>query len=335
MAEAVARVATTHPMEQAGVEICLTKESLESASEQANGERAIPFTVEHDPFCLPIGKTTEAWVEPYGPEYALMARIFIEDKPQSVIHEGSKIELVYLNFEDSPKPFLMKATNIEDYQIEVIVDFTSLPNKEESDSFLEDLKVIDSEASLRHGGRFSLGPEPLVQFILSNPDVSLALAIGGWSLNRVEKFVRYTIDETLRKVADEISDSWSGKLIDFFKAYKNRQSKDDRPTVSQIIVPTDDFHLVLLARIENDEEHPRLDFEELTTEMSMYVDLLEDAEEVTFARKGTDGWEFAYLKTKSGKVVGTRECYEKTLEKQGSNTGVSLHIGNVDKENSS
>ena len=335
MIEAVARVATTHPMEQAGVKVCLTKESLESASEQANGERAIPFTVEHDPFCLPIGKTTEAWVEPYGPEYALMARIHIEDKPKCVIHEGSKNELVYLNFEDAPKPFLMKDTNIEDCQIEVMLDLTSFHNKEESDKFLEDLKVIDSEVSLRHGGRFSLGPEPLVQFILSNPDVSLALAIGGWSLIRVEKFVRYTIDETLRKAADEISDSWSGKLIDFFKAYKNRQSKDDRPTVSQIIVPTDDAHLVLLARIESDEEHPRLNFEKLTAEMSKYVDLLEDAEEVTFARKGTDGWEFVYLKTKSGKVVGTRECYEKTLQKQGGNTGVSLHIGKVDKEDSS
>lgn len=334
MTQAVARVATTHPMEQAGVTVYLPKESLESASEQANGERAIPFTVEHDPFCLPIGKTTEAWVEPYGSEYALMARIYIEDEPQSVIHEGSKNELVYLNFEDAPKPFLMKATDTEDCQIEVMVDLTSFYNKDESDSFFEDLKVIDSEVSLRHGGRFSLGPEPFVQFILSNPDVSSALAIAGWSLWRVEKFVRYIIDETLRKAADEISDSWSGKLIDFLKAYKSRQPKDDRPTVSQIILPTDDALLVLLARIERDEEYPRLNFEKLTAEMSKYADLLEDAEEVTFARKGTDDWEFVHLKTKSGKVIGTRACYEKTLLKQGSNTGVSLYIGKIDKEDS-
>lgn len=334
MTEKVARVATTHLMEQAGAKVCLTKEALESASEQANGARAIPFTVEHDPFCLPIGKTTEAWVEPYGSEHALMTRIHIEDKPQSVIHEGSKNELVYLNFEDAPKPFLMKAANIADCQIEVTVDFTSFHNREESDEFLEDLKVIDSEVSLRQSGRFSLGPEPLVQFILANPEVSSALAIGGWFLYRVEKFVRYTIDETLRKAADEISDSWSEKLIAFLKAYKNRQSKVDRPTISQIIVPTDGAHLVLLARIESDEEHPRLNFKKLTAEMSKYVDLLEDAEEVTFERRGTDGWKFVYLKTKSGKVVGTRECYEKTLQKQGSNTGVSIYIGKVDEEDS-
>ncbi len=328
----VVRAATTHLVEQAGAKVRLPKTSLESASEQANGERAIPFTVEHDPFCLPIGKITEAWVEPYGPEHALMARIYIEDKPQNVIHEGSKNELVYLNFEDAPKPFLMKDTNIEDCQIGMMVDLTSFPNEGEYDKFLEDLKVIDSEISLRRYGRFSLGPEPLVQFILSNPNVSLALAIvGGWSLIRVEKFIGYTIDETLRKTADEISDSWSRKLIGFFKACKNRQSKDDRPTVSQIIVPTDGAHLVLLARIRSDEEHPRLDFEKLTAEMSKFADLLEDAEEVTFARKGIDDWEFLHLKTKSGKVVGTRECYEKTLQKQASNTGVSLLIGMMDK----
>ena len=88
MTEIIARVATTHLFEQAGVRVAFTKESLESGAERTNGERAIPFTVEHDPFCMPFGKTIDAWVEPYGGEYALMSRIYIDDDPQLVLHEG-------------------------------------------------------------------------------------------------------------------------------------------------------------------------------------------------------------------------------------------------------
>ena len=231
MTEIIARVATTHLIEQAGVQVALTKEALESASERANGEHAIPVTVEHNPFCLPIGKTIEAWVEPYGNEHALMSRSYIEDNPQWVIHSESKTALVNLNFEHAPKPFLKRPVNPEESQIELSVDLTSFANEEESDEFVRELKAVDPDVSLRLSGRFSLGPEPLVQLVISDPAVTSTLvkALAGvaiwWSLRRVEKFATYTIDETLRKVADEISDSLSGKLMGFLRVYKNANQK--------------------------------------------------------------------------------------------------------------
>ena len=327
MTEIIARVATTHIIEQAGVRVALTKESLESGAERANGERAIPFTVEHDPLCMPLGKTVDAWVEPYDEGYALMSRIYIDDNPQEVLHEGSQTEWVCLNFEDAPKPFIRRAVIANDSQIEMIVDSARFVNAEVSDELLRDLKVIDPNVSLRHGGRYSLELQPLVQFVLSDPMVYGILASAGlWIFRRAEKFASYTVDETLRKIGDEISDSWSGKLIGLFRAYRNHQPEDPRPILSQTFVTVDDADLILLARIERDEEHPRVTLGKLTVAMTKYADLLEDAEEITLNRAENDDWELLYFKTHSGKVIGTKECYERTLQRSRGNRGVSIGI---------
>ena len=75
MAEIFARVATTGIIKQGGVTIRITKEALESFPGQVAREHAIPITIDHDPFSLPIGKIEEAWVEPFGEEYAVVARL--------------------------------------------------------------------------------------------------------------------------------------------------------------------------------------------------------------------------------------------------------------------
>ena len=202
-----------------------------------------------------------------------------------------------MNFEDAPKPFIRRAVNVDDSQVEMIVDLASFDNAEASDELLRDLKVIDSNVSLRHGGRYSLELQPLVQFVLSDSVIYGILASAGlWLFRRAEQFASYTVDETLRKVGDEISDSWSRKLIGFFRAYKNRRLEDTRPIVSQTIITVDDADLILLARIERNEEHPRVTLEKLTVEMAKYADMLEDAEEITFNRAENDDWDFCILR---------------------------------------
>ena len=51
------------------------------------------------------------------------------------------------------------------------------------------------------------------------------------------------------------------------------------------------------------------------------------AEEATFARLENNEWEFQFLKTRTGKVIGTPECYERTNEKYQGVQGVSIGIG--------
>ena len=61
-----------------------------------------------------------------------------------------------------------------------------------------------------------------------------ALGIGLWTVHRVEKFVRYTIDETLRKVADELSESLSRKIKKIVGAYTNLRGGQGEPGTADI-----------------------------------------------------------------------------------------------------
>ena len=83
MTEKVAIIATT------GVDahrVLFTKEALVSGVENINGDRAVWSGVNHDLFCMPLGKVTEAWVESHADRHFLLARIYYEDVMHPVVH---------------------------------------------------------------------------------------------------------------------------------------------------------------------------------------------------------------------------------------------------------
>ena len=314
MVELTARIATTGLVKQGASTVRLTREAIESIADQVNGERSFPFSVEHDPYCMPIGKIKEAWVEPFEDEYVAMARIHVEDDLLSTIHKTSGTELVILDFASASKPFVQEFKKADQSLVTVGVDLANFYDTQNHAAFMDAVNSIDDEITCECVGRHSLGPEPLIQFVLSHPEISVALSVvGTWILKRVEKFIRYTVDETSKKIGDEISDILSGKIRQIVSSYKNCQSGDERPILIQIIVPND-INLILLTRIDRDEEFPSINLKKLTTEMEKYGDLLQQAEEVTFARTGVDDWEFQYLKTRTGEVIGTSECYKRTTQ---------------------
>jgi len=321
-------VATTHEIQRGGQKTAFTKGELEAAAKKIDGERGLPFTVEHDPFCLPIGKTTRAWVEPYESEYALMAVTYVEDSPTYRTHPNTGTRLAHLSFRDAPKPFVKKFEGFKDNQVSVSVDVSNFDTWQDFRKFERDVKNIDENFSCRREERHELIPEPIIQFVISNPALSGALGFGIWASARAEKFVRNTVDETLKSFSIDLAEILHVKLKEVFRVFGNRRSTDDRPVLVQFVMKTG-VDLVLLARVEDDEDIPVIDLEKLTAEIENYKDLLHGAEEVTFALSGTDDWEFQYLKTKTGEVLGTAECYERTREKSRNISGVSIHISRM------
>ena len=292
----------------------ITREALESITEQVAGEEAIPLTVDHDPFCLPIGKIENAWVEPFGKEYAVMARILFEETYTTAIHKRSGVDFVKLEFEDNLKPFVERGyKKTRDQRDSISVDLANFDGPTGYTAFADEVSTIDDVIICDNGiQRHALIPEPLLQFVLSNPELSAAMTIGAWALGRVEKFVRYTVDETLRKLADDISDSLSMKMKSIMKAYMTHKTQDNRATITQIIIPTKP-ELILLLKTEENEVFPTIHLKNLVMEMERYGDILQEARSATFAWTGIDEWELQYLTTHSGKVVGTFECYERTM----------------------
>ena len=315
MSKITARVATTGVVEQGGAKVLITKEAIDSIPHQVNGDRAIPYTIDHDPFCLPVGKIESAWVEPYKDGYAALVQIHQEDSYSKIDHERSGAELVTLEFKDSPKPFLPKKYgNTDSKHYTLSVDSANFAKTRDYEEFISDIKFIDNEVVCNNSiTRHSLGPEPLIQIEISNPALAAALGIGIWVMGRVVKFVTYTIDETLRKTADDFSDVFSNRLKDFLRAYKRRRTHDNRPSVAKIVIPTT-IELVLLMKTQFDDDLTAIDLRGLVEEMEKYGDILQEASSATFAQVDGQGWRFEYCTTRSGKVIGSLACYERTRE---------------------
>ena len=184
MAEYIGRIATTGLIDQGGTAVRFTKEAMESIRDQVNGDRCLPFSVEHDPFCMPIGKIHEAWIEPFDDEYAAMARFHVDDDARSAKHARSGTELVCLNFADVPKPFVQQFGDTDRNLMTVGVDLANFDSTERYARFIDTAKGVDDEISCRNIGRHSLGPEPLIQFVLEHPELCAALSVGWWVLKR-------------------------------------------------------------------------------------------------------------------------------------------------------
>ena len=313
MAERIARLATTGIVKQGGFRIQITKEAIESIAGQVSGERALPFGVEHDPSCMPIGKVTEGWTESFGDEYAAMARVHVEEDAHGVIHVKSGADLVCLSFAGAPKPFVRERANGGKGSLAIAVDWANFADMKSHAAFVDAIKQIDEKIVCRKVGRHALVPEPLIEFLISDIHIKMAVAVGLWTLRRAEKFIRYTVDKTLKRTADAVVEVLSAKISRVVKAYGERQTNDHRPVLVKVVIPGD-MDVILLTKIRGTEEYPEKWLEELAVEMEKFGDILQQAEEAVFC--GTDGgWEFQYLKTRTGEVVGTRECYSKTIER--------------------
>ena len=312
MTERIFTFDKTGIVEQGSVRVRVTKESLESIPADIAEGPAIPVIPNHDPFAMPIGKVTEAWLEPLGDEHVVRGRIHLEEAPSVEVHSGTGVALMRLNFADAPKPFVKKAYGRANTgRCTLSVDLANFNSMEEYTRFEDDVRLIDDSVICKNGlGRHSLTPGPFVELVVANPELALIVA---WLLRRAEKFARYTIDETFKKVGDYISGTLSTKIIKILKAYQSRRSADNRATVSQIVIPGEP-ELCLLVKTAPEEEFPTLCLKKIREELKKYRDVLAEADKVVLARIGTNDWEFLYATTQSGKVIGTRECYEDTLK---------------------
>ena len=315
MSDFVRVMATTRPVTQGGIQSEITKEALDSFVEQTNAGRAMPLTVEHDPSLMPIGKITEAWVESLDSDYALMARVHMEDSYLPGTYVSSGEEIVVISFKDYPRPFTSRACGKALESGDALgVDIANFHTLEDYNRFKDDIGSIDDslvcESSIV---RHSIGPEPLIEFVVSNPYLTAACVFGTWMLHRIEKFLTYTVDETLRKIADDASDSLSLKLKEVVKAYFTHRKHDNRPTTIQLVIPGERT-LILLVRTESDEEFPSISLASLSAEMGKYGDIMLEADNVVFERSGAEAWQFLYLTTRSGEVIATQDCCRRTVE---------------------
>ena len=138
--------------------------------------------------------------------------------------------MIEMTFANDTRPFVRHSFNDEPSTLEAKVDRANFQDWDKYEQFA--MGAEDSTSLADRTGllvRQSLTPEPLIQFFIHYPELAVVLA---WVLRRGEKFLRYTVDKTLRKVGDDISDAVSERIRRVINLYDKRRAADDRDTTS-------------------------------------------------------------------------------------------------------
>lgn len=224
----------TLPTTNSGADIQWSMQAILDAVDQVNGERAPRAIPEHDPHYLSIGKVAKASVENRGEDVLLTTTIDDTHSTRHFQHEPTGATMIEMTFTNDARPFVRDHFKDEPSTIEVTADRVNFRNWTEFEQFETQAKDPISHAD--HTGSFvrqSLTPEPLIKFLIDYPELAVALV---WVLRRGEKFLRYTVDETLRKVGDDISDALSRRIRNVIKVYDKQRADDNRHVTSQLII---------------------------------------------------------------------------------------------------
>ena len=279
--------------------IAFTRECLLDAAESFNGDRAIRRGLEHDSHYVPLGKTKSAEVIDLDEESVLAVIVDDTHNMTSKIHEPTGTRIVELTFPNDTRPFTIHEDNTFKSALTVTVDRANFDDGEKLDSFL---KVTDPDGDTvvdQPMVRRSLVPDPLIQFAISYPELAAALTWIGW---RGEEFLRYTVDQTLRKVGDDISDRVSGKIKQWLSRYDEQRAPHEQNATSHVIIDAKP-QIHLLTRSREADHNTEIGIESLVKQIELHQDLVKHADSITFARTSkAEDWKFLYLTTKSGNL---------------------------------
>ena len=291
--------------------IAFTRESLVDAAESFNGDRAIRRGLEHDPHYVPLGKTKSAEVIDLDEESVLAVIVDDTHNMMSKIHEPTGTRIVELTFPNDTRPFTIHEENTFKSALTITVDWANFDDREQLDAFLKATDPDGDTVVDQPMVRRSLVPDPLIQFAISYPELA---AVFTWIAWRGEEFLRYTVDQTLRKVGDDISEKVSGKIKTWLNRYDEQRAPHEQNVTSHLVIDAEP-QIHLLTRSQDADHNTEIGIESLVKQIELHQDLIKQADSITFARTAkAEDWKFLYLTTKSGNLIATEECYVHTLE---------------------
>ena len=287
-------------------------EAAQGFLEQLNGDRAVPAGLEHDPHFFPIGKIVNVSMEELEDRFVFRSVIDDTHHVRRFRSRRTGQPMVEVTFSDDQRPFYRLPPSGDIGPLEARADPINFEAVRSFEEFA--MEAADPTDLADHVGLMSqrsLTPEPVIQFFLNYPELAAVL---GWAIWRGQKFLTYTVDETLRKVGDELSKIASCRIRNIIRKFDNHRAPDRRDATSHIVI-LGDLEIHLLTRNSDIENQTNISLASLRKQMEIYADELDSAESVTFARTYQAGdWELHYIETASGTVIASSQCYEQTVE---------------------
>lgn len=279
----------------------ITREALEGAAEDVNkGSRPI-YTIEHDITAPPIGKVLEAWVEPRNDgEYQLVVtQELFEQTLWTTLEDGTKLfkqesETDHLPFTDH------YAEDSAGYELSY--DPVNFDSRAESKSFINQVKAeAGVEFIEKEFGRKS-----------AIPDAELVIKVA-------ETIVAYLVaKKVLDKVSDKIIDLAMDDVTQFYSFVKSITASaaqyirpENRP-ITYVFVVSKDPSIEFVARSSDpDLVLSAILLDKLEQQVVKAMDLHKrlGATRIQYLLNKDGEWEFNYLLTATGAVVGTEKAY--------------------------
>ena len=312
-------LATTDVVNRGSDRVGIAKKILEDGILQVNGTSALPITWNHDPLCMPVGKIKAAWLEERADgEWALYGRTYMDDEPipltlAQVGENDVPQELVILRFPEDPRPFKSRLLWF-DTNLATGVEIANFRDHESFNAFRDDIAERNQDVPVFNLERREFGPEPFIQFVISNVPVweALGWTTGGWLLSRLKNPLKYIADELLQEVADGVVDVLRPKIRRIFDRYRERAVEDNRDTLVGIQINASPV-LRLYARISESDGVPDIELSSIVEELDKYGTFLSKAREIVLEWDG-EKWCFRYATSDEGEVLGTKECLDYTRD---------------------
>lgn len=284
-----------------------TKEALESAANQINNGKYVPSAgIEHDSTLMPIGKTINAKIVKLDDgEFAVKIRQeTFEDFEKTFILQLGTVYIASSKYDNRPfadtKSFEYEKTTIEldpvNFEYNDYQDLCAKLNQEYD---------VDCKKMMRKS-------------LIPNPEIVINLVTGGFLLLCGKK--------TLEKTSDKLSDTISEDLVSAFNKFKGlvvSATKNIRPKnrpITYVLKENRGYIVELIIKTNN----TNMLFYALSTEvLSPIIEKIDQYQSVfdepiykiQFIYNEVDSkWEFNYLSTSTGKVIGSEKCYKKTIE---------------------
>ena len=280
-----------------------TKEALESGAKLINGDRCSAFTIEHDATVPPIGKVLKASVrEEDDGEYLLVAQQEVFERESNLVLPDGAMA-IRRESETDIRPIV---TNIEQPdKFQLIYDPTNFSSSEIAEEFFQSIRAKTGENAFAERSRIRKSEIPDPEIVITLSKALLTYLAG-------KKLIEKIGDKIADKVTDDIAkfyDLVKSTTINMLKYAipKNRPITYvfDAPGSPQIqfVAVTNDSKL-LESAIKEEKLMEKLKYaDELSSTLG--------ATKIQFLLNHGGDWEFNYLLTNTGGVIGTPKSFGK------------------------
>jgi len=288
----------------------ISKEALEKAAHDINEGKYVPTVgIEHDLTILPIGKVYKASVDRFGEkDYALHIEQEIFENISSATINGENY--IVLKSDVDERPFVLdKISNNKKLTIETdLVNFESI---EKSKEYLDSLRA-EYDINFEPIARKSVIPDPELVFELAQNSVKYLL-IYLCSKQVVERVGDALVDAVLNE---------ANKLYVLVKKAIKTGSKylipQNRP-VTYVFKGSLNYIIELIIKTTNpDVAISALNKEKLKEAIEKIDSVKEQFPKMCRVQliynENQDKWEFNYLTTETGEVIGTEKAYSKSAK---------------------